>query len=147
MRPRSWADGPYSPPYFTVFTVFARLSAPSVRGKRTLARGDCTLVRLPRAVGASSCALPSTPWEGPVSASIQNFDIAADGVFVEGLEGYIDFSMAQLRAGAAPRPFICQAEPCSWLYSVYDLFAFEYDEDPLDRSRACLLYTSPSPRD
>ena len=86
--------------------------------------------------GNQPVELPATPWEGPVSASIQNFDIAADGVFVEGLEGYIDFSMAQLRAGAAPKPFICQAEPCSWLYSVYDLFAFEYDEDPLDRSRA-----------
>ena len=73
MRPRSWADGPYSPPYFTVITVFARLSAPSVRRKRTLGRGDRALARLTCAVrtlsgnpspSGQSRTAKSPPWLG-----------------------------------------------------------------------------------
>ncbi len=78
------------------------------------------------------------PWEGPASASIQNFDIAGEcGVFVEGLSGYIDAQMAELRLAPKPKPFICQAGAVFGLLGRRgDLFAFEYDEDPPDRVQA-----------
>ena len=45
---------PYLGPYFTVFTVFVRLSAPSVRREGGLVRLPCAFVR-------DSCALPRLP--------------------------------------------------------------------------------------